>query len=138
MPVRPAPAVEGEVTSDVSALIVPRPTVRTPGAVRFTRVFVGLAVVLAIGTLVVFFTPGIRFAAISPGIDTVINTAATIAAGCVAVFAWLRYRDGGRSDAFLQSLAFLTLFLAGVLLIGLQVTNSALYRGFSVDAPGQA
>lgn len=126
------------MTSEVSRLIVLRNDSRLGGRARFSLIFGALAFFLAVGTLLVFFTPGIRFAAIAPGTDAVINTAATIAAGSVAAFAWLRYRDGGRTDALLQSLAFLTLFLAAALRTGLQITGSDIYGGFSVDAPGQA
>src|SRR4051794_726075 len=100
--------------------------------------FTWLAIVLAVGTLVVFFTPGIRIAALAPQTDLVINTAATIAAGCVAAFAWIRYRDSSRPDALLQSLAFLTLCLAGAIRTGLQMTGHDIYAGFTSDNPGQA
>ena len=105
---------------------------------RFGFAFTSLAIALAVGTLVIFFSPDIRTAALAPEADLVINTAATIAAGCVAAFAWIRYRDSGRPDALLQSLAFLTLFLAGALRTGLQITGNDIYVGFTSDSPGQA
>src|SRR4051812_29217675 len=119
-----------------SPIATANPYVREPD--RFATAFTWLAGALAVGTLFVFLTPGIRIAALAPEADLVINTAATIAAGCVAAFAWIRYRDSGRPDALLQSLAFLTLCLAGALRTGLQVTGNDIYAGFTVANPGQA
>jgi signal transduction histidine kinase len=108
------------------------------GADHFGLVLSSIFLLLALLTAAVFLLPGLYFAVFDPLTDTILNTAATVAAGAVAAFGWIRYRHSGRNDALLQSSAFLTLFLAGALRATVLVAGPEIYPGFHVDTAGQA
>src|SRR5688572_3585198 len=133
-------ASQGEVTSKLAPRASSRDELRvSPSSTdRFGVLLVVLALVLGAATLLVFFSPTIPFALLSPEADTVVNAAATVAAGCVAAFAWIRYRDSHRNDALLQSAAFLTLFVYGLTRTTMQIAGDSVYSGFSIATPGQA
>jgi signal transduction histidine kinase len=93
--------------------------------------------VLGILTVVVIFVPGVPFVAVSPEADHVINSAATLAAGAVAVLGWIRYTQTRESDSLLQSAAFLTLFAGGAISLVLLLAGLEVVTGFDRGAPGQ-
>lgn len=96
---------------------------------------VGLLVVLTISALMV---PRLFFVAIWHEADQVINTAATLIAGGIALLAWIRFRETGQTDSFYQAMAFLTLFTGAAVATAIVVMGQDDAMGFSRATPGQA
>jgi len=89
-------------------------------------------------TWLVYFGPVVPYAVYAPELDEIINTAAVVIAGSVAVRSWVRYHETAELDSLLYSSAFLILFMDGLLRIVLQTSGSTLYELFAPDQPGQA
>ena len=98
----------------------------------------GVAGVLIVITALVAFVPGFLFVAVAPEADHVLNTAATLTAGGVAVLAWIRYRETGQWDSLLQAAAFLVLFTGGLIGLVLLLADVDGRLGFAAETPGQA
>ncbi len=81
---------------------------------------------------------GFEFVVNSPEADHVINTAATVVAGGVAVLAWIRFRETGRLDSLLAAAAFLVLFAGNAVSLFVLLTARGEALGFDSSAPGQA
>jgi signal transduction histidine kinase len=82
--------------------------------------------------------PNLQLATVATELDYVINAAATLTAGLVALMAWARYRETGRPDSLLQASAFLVLFGGAALSVLLQVAGLDDAAGFGRLTPGQA
>jgi signal transduction histidine kinase len=89
-------------------------------------------------TWIVYFGPVLPYAVLAPELDEVINTAAVVIAGSVAVRAWIRFHEAGEIDSLLLASAFLVLFMDGLLRVALFLTASELYGSFTISDPGQA
>ena len=84
---------------------------------RTTRpdgVFSATAIVLAVGSLVLFLGPGVRLRVMAPALDLALDTGALVVTGCVATLAWMRYRERKDDHAAYQAAAFLALALANM------------------------
>lgn len=97
------------------------------------------AVVAILGaiTFFVFLVPGFQFVSVWPEADHVVNSAATLAAGGVAVLAWIRYTQTREPDSLLQAAAFLTLFAGGLVSLVLLISGLDVQAGFDRTSPGQ-
>jgi signal transduction histidine kinase len=101
----------------------------------------GLLVLLALllaGTLLTGVLPGLRFAALAPNLDLLINGLSALVAGMAAWLSWLRYRHMADVAATYQTAAFLIFSLTAVVqtLADLGIGDVAL--GLSLAQPRQA
>jgi signal transduction histidine kinase len=132
------------IASSAEAGARPAPSTRSlagdpkPVGTIFQLFLIALSPLLALGTVFVVFFPGFYVAVIAPDLDAVINTATTIAAGGIAAFAWIRFRQTDQPDALYQAAAFMLLFIGGAFSLLLFITHADVALGFSSSAPGQA
>jgi signal transduction histidine kinase len=102
---------------------------------------VGLLVLLVLllgGTLLTGVLPGLRFAALAPNLDLLINGSSALVAGIAAWLSWLRYRHMADVAATYQTAAFLIFSITAVAqtLADLGIADVAL--GLSLTEPRQA
>jgi signal transduction histidine kinase len=96
-----------------------------------------------VGALLAFtayalLVPGLFFVAIGQELDQLMNTAATVIAGGIALLAWFRFRETGQTDSLYQAMAFLALFTGAAVATAIVVTDHDDAMGFSRATPGQA
>jgi signal transduction histidine kinase len=118
----------------------PQPDASPAPEARRNRFHVIVPIVVAVMSAVtafVFFVPGFQFVSVSPEADHVVNSAAVLGAGGVAVLAWIRYTQTREPDSLLQASAFLVLFAGGAVSLTLLLTDLDMRTGFDRDAPGQ-
>jgi signal transduction histidine kinase len=105
---------------------------------RFRVLLVGLVGALMVLSALLLMATGLQLAAVQPELDRVMNTAAALTAGAVALLAWIRFRETERPDALFQSSAFFVLFVGGGLSVLVQLLHVDNSIGFSRETPGQA
>jgi signal transduction histidine kinase len=136
------PPIEGGIGSASLAAAATLPVTAQGKTRRAGRAFdlalLLLTELLTVVTAVVLFVPGFSIAVIAPGLDDVINTAATLSAGGIALLAWIRFRETRQLDALYHASAFLALFVGGAIGLGLLLSHADVPLGFSHTAPGQA
>jgi signal transduction histidine kinase len=118
------------------------PTVARPASVRgVTRGEIGLLalfVVLLVLTLVPALSPQLRFAALAPSFDLLINGIAMLIAGLAAWLSWLRHRHMADPAAVYQAAAFLIFTLTALVQVLSDLNIGDQVLGLSLDAPRQA
>jgi signal transduction histidine kinase len=105
---------------------------------RFDRAIVLLGVVLSVMTVAVWFDPRIPTHIVNLPLDIAINVTATLVGGTVAILAWVRWRETGRSTALYQASAFTALSVTNALMAGLVLTGRGASFGLDPASPGAA
>jgi signal transduction histidine kinase len=102
-----------------------------------TPLLILVALVLTALSAVSFFFPGFSYLIIAPRVELVIDTAALVIAGSIAVRTWLRFGETGEPDSLFQAAAFLTIVVGALLKLGPMLLGSALHAPYELDTPGQ-
>ena len=103
---------------------------------RFDRVIALLVVVLSVTTMAIWFDPRVPTRIVNLPVDVAINVASTLVGLTVAILAWVRWRETGRSTALYQASAFTALSVTNGLMIGLVLTGRG--ASFGLDLASQA
>ena len=116
------------------------PTAAAPNRqlARLDASIILLIVVLALFSLVVWYStdfPGVEDAR---ALDITINVAAIFVGAGVAVLAWIRWRDAREPVALYESSAFVALTVINVLVIGIVIFGREAEFGLAADHPGEA
>jgi signal transduction histidine kinase len=109
-----------------------------PTSGRFDRAIVLLVVVLSVVTVAVWFDTRIPTRIVNLSLDIAINVASTLVGGTVAILAWVRWRETGRSTALYQASAFTALSVTNALMTGLVLTGRGGSFGLDLASPGAA
>ena len=109
-----------------------------PTSRRFDRAIVLLVVVLSVVTAAVWFVPRIPTHIVNLPLDIAINVAATLVGGTVAILAWVRWRETGRSVSLYQASAFTALSVTNALMVGLVLTGRGGSFGLDLASPASA
>ncbi len=105
---------------------------------RFDRAIIVLVAVLSVVTAAVGFDPRIPTHIVNPSLDIAINVAAMLVGGTVAILAWVRWLETGRSTALYQASAFTALSVTNALMTGLVITGHGAEFGLDPASPGAA
>ena len=97
-----------------------------------------LVLTLAGVTACAWFDPRIPTSLVNLPLDSAINVAATLVGGTVAILAWVRWRETGRSTALYEAAAFTVLSMTNALMTGLVISGNAAAFGLDPAAPGAA
>jgi signal transduction histidine kinase len=99
---------------------------------------VALLVALLILTLLTALLPQLRFAALAPDFDLLINGVSALVAGTAAWLSWLRYRHINDVSAVFQAAAFMVFSLAATVQTMAHLGVGDVELGLSLANPGQA
>ncbi len=105
---------------------------------RFDRAIILLVLVLGVVTVAIWFDPLLPTSVVNLPMDIAINVAATLVGGTVAILAWVRWRETGRSTALYQASAFTALSVTNALMTGLVITGHGAAFGLEQASPGAA
>lgn len=97
----------------------------------------GVAALLAAETLAAVLVPQIGVATVNPGLDLVLNSAATFAAGGIAALTWARWREARDVASLYQASAFLGLFVVNAGIVAASLGNARGAVGLDLADPGQ-
>jgi signal transduction histidine kinase len=97
-----------------------------------------LIIVLALVSLVVWYSSGFPGVEDARALDITINVAAIFVGAGVAILAWIRWRDAREPVALYESSAFVALTVINVLMIGIVIVGREAELGLAADHPGEA
>jgi signal transduction histidine kinase len=99
---------------------------------------IGVVAVLVLGTIATSITPQLLVGIVSPPLDLVIHTVATVVTISVAALALVRFRQAGERGAAFEAAAFLVLAIVNLLTVLIVTTGLDRPAGMAIESPDEA
>lgn len=96
-----------------------------------------LIAALAAVSFILLVVPDLRFVAVAPALDLVINASTTLVAIGVAGLAWARWRETAVPAHFYEAAAFIVLSASGLIFVGVVIAGLDRAIGLSLAEPQQ-
>jgi signal transduction histidine kinase len=103
---------------------------------RLDVAIVAIAGLLLLGSLALWFAPGLETVYHAPELDMAINVAATLVGAAIAILAWVRWRETADPAALYVSGAFVTLMMTNAVIVGLVLAGETASFGLDAASPG--